>query len=136
MGPFSATKGMLTARRCTSPPWFAISVDRICECEPTLTAFGLVIAADLFKDEPVLLRCDNTDANGTTTRGSNKTAMGRSIASVFWNNAAVAGCMVWVEYVRSPLNHADPPFSDVPLPVGQVCRSSGCYFTGCTQTVF
>ena len=90
LGPLSTTREWLTAHRRTFPlvcdQWRSdLRVWARCNCFWPSNSIGGV-----FMDAPALLRCDNTDANGTIARGSNKAVMGRSIASVFWNNAAVA----------------------------------------------
>ena len=77
--------------------------------EQAATVYGLCMAAEVAPGRNVLLFCDNMGAKNTVIRGYSKNAYARGISSIFWGIAAKANVLVWVEYVRSALNHGDDP---------------------------
>ena len=68
--------------------------------------------------------CDNRGAMGAVIRGSCVTEVGRALSSALWAFAALHGLAVWVEYVASALNSADPPSRVCPLVDKPVPESS------------
>ena len=91
------------------PPWLERSTAGISEYELVACLLGLILAALYAPGRPVLLCCDNMGARGAVVRGSCATPIGRMLSAAFWNVAAMFSCAVWVEFVASALNVADPP---------------------------
>ena len=91
------------------PPWFARPSAGIFEYELAACLLGLILAAFYAPGRPVLVCCDNLGARGAVVRGSCTAAIGRMLSAAFWNVAAVFSCAVWIDFVASALNVADPP---------------------------
>ena len=89
------------------PAWLQDMSINIKEMASALLAICLV--ADIAPGRQLLLVGDNTGDRGMVIRGSSTNVYGRGLASIFWAVAASANLFVWVEYVKSCLNHADSP---------------------------
>ena len=86
---------------------------------------GVCIAAFFVSNWPLVLCCDNRGACGAVIRVSCTTALGRALSSALWSFAAARGLSLWVEFVKSELNSADPP-SRMCTFVGKPVADTGC----------
>ena len=107
------------------PAWVMRAKAGIFEYE--LCALGLVLACTVSANRPVLQFCGNMGIAGAVIRGSRKTTLGRIITSVFWNGAPRFSMAVWVGYVDSTVNTADPPameFEIIPTEEHMACDAN------------
>ena len=81
----------------------------IFEYELVAVILGIAAANMLVPGRPVFALCDNTAVDHTVIHGPNKTRMRRSLRSVLWAILASTSAPIWMEYVSSVLNPADPP---------------------------
>ena len=109
LGAIFADAGHVSTRHCHAPPWFMRALTGIFELELLACILGLAIACSKAPGRTVLLCCDNKGALGAVVRGSRSAPIGRMISSTLWNTAAVFNSAVWIEFVTSGLNCADPP---------------------------
>ena len=99
--------GMVIISHTHAPEWLAgLGIGVL---EQAGTVLGMCVAAEVAPGRNVLLFCDNTGAKNAVIRGYSKNAYARGLASILWSIAAKANVLVWVEYVKSALNHGDPP---------------------------
>ena len=117
LGAILALDGHVSTHHCHAPPWFMRALTGIFELELLACILGLVVACNKAPGRAVLLCCDNKGALGAVVRGSCSTPVGRMLSSTLWNIAATFDAAVWVEFVPSALNCADPPSrSCFPIP--------------------
>ena len=91
------------------PPWLLREHISVYEMECAGVLFGTCLAIEHNPNRPILICCDNQGTNGAVIRGSCKTAIGRALISCIWTTAAANNVPVWIEYVNTKLNWADPP---------------------------
>ena len=97
------------------PHWLLRGDISIFEKEGAGILLGVLLAQLVDRSRPITICCDNIGANGAIIRGSCRTIIGRALVSCIWTLAAPNHTLLWVEYVRSKLNPADPPSRCCPL---------------------
>ena len=81
----------------------------IFEFELAAVILGIVAALIHAPARAIFAFCDNTAVDHTVVRGSNSTRLGRSLCSVVWAILTCTSTALWLEYVNTMVNPADPP---------------------------
>ena len=93
-----------------APNWFTDHLEcHITELEMLAALLALCCAILLLPGLPLLLFVDNSAVVSCLINGTGQSALARKLMTVFWRIAAANSIFVWVEWVPTHLQVADPP---------------------------